>query len=218
MDDPALPEAEHRRALRGLRRINAWSGTAKVLLRPLLQWSAARGVRTLRVLDVGCGGGDVAAALTAAARRAGLTLQWTLLDCSPVALTAARAAVGGDAETARLDIVKDGWPGGFDAATCTLVLHHLDEADAAAVLAKMAGAAEVVLADDLVRSRLGLALAWLGTRVLSRSPVVHVDGPLSVRGAFTAEELGQLAERAGLSGATVTRHWPCRALVEWRRG
>ena len=65
---------------------------------------------------------------------------------------------------------------------------------------------------DLERSRLGLALAWAGTRVLSRSPVVHVDALRSVRAAFTLPEARALAEAAGLPHARVTRHWPCR----WR--
>ena len=35
----------------------------------------------------------------------------------------------------------------------------------------------LVIVDDLIRSRLGYAMAWIGTRLLSRSWVVHHDGP-----------------------------------------
>ena len=65
--------------------------------------------------------------------------------------------------------------------------------------------------------RLGYALAWLVTRLLSRSPIVHTDGPLSVAGAFTMAEARALAERAGLSGAQVGWRWPWRFLLSWRR-
>jgi len=69
----------------------------------------------------------------------------------------------------------------------------------------------------LVRTRFGYALAWAGGRLLTRSPIVHTDGPLSVRAAFTLDEFGTLAERAGLRGATFRRHWPQRFLFAWRK-
>ena len=58
----------------------------------------------------------------------------------------------------------------------------------------------------------GLLLAWLGTRLLTRSPVVHVDSLRSVRAAFTRDEAAALATRAGLTSWRLTMHWPCR----WR--
>jgi len=68
---------------------------------------------------------------------------------------------------------------------------------------------------DLVRSRLGLWLAVVGTSLLSASRVARVDGPRSVRAARTVEEYLTLCEAAGLVGATVRRTWPERAIVQW---
>ena len=101
---------------------------------------------------------------------------------------------------------------------CSLFLHHLDEAEAVTVLRSMSqGSRRAVLVNDLVRSRSGYLLAVLGTRILSRSPIVHIDGPLSVAGAFTPDEVLQLCEQAGLNGATISRHWPQRFLLTWSR-
>jgi hypothetical protein len=80
-----------------------------------------------------------------------------------------------------------------------------------------AAAARAVGVTDLERSRAGLALAWLGSRVLSRSYVVHHDAPASVRAAFTRAEIAALAREAGLEGATVRRAWPERWTLWWRR-
>ena len=77
-------------------------------------------------------------------------------------------------------------------------------------------ASQRVLINDLRRTRAGYVLAWLGCRLLTRSPIVHVDGPLSVRAAFSLDEVRQLAEECGLSGATLTTHWPQRFLLDWR--
>jgi hypothetical protein len=73
------------------------------------------------------------------------------------------------------------------------------------------------LINDLERRPLGLWLARYGGRLLSSSPVVHVDGPRSVEGAFTLAEARGLAEQAGLHGATIVRRWPFRYLLAWRR-
>jgi hypothetical protein len=81
-----------------------------------------------------------------------------------------------------------------------------------------AAARRLVLINDLRRSAGGWLLAYVGTRLLSASPVVHTDGPRSVAAAFTPVELRQLAERAGLAGATVVRRWPFRLLLTWRPG
>jgi thiazole synthase ThiGH ThiG subunit len=69
--------------------------------------------------------------------------------------------------------------------------------------------------NDLVRGPVGYLLAWSACRVLSRSAVVHHDGPVSVAGAFTLAEAGRLADNAGLSGVRLTRHWPQRFLLSW---
>ena len=103
--------------------------------------------------------------------------------------------------------------------TCSLFLHHLDEAEAVDLLRRMAAAArQLVLINDLRRSTAGLLLAYLGTRLLSTSPVVHTDGPLSVAAAFTLAEVRKLAAQAGLKGATVAGRWPFRFLLKWSDG
>jgi hypothetical protein len=101
---------------------------------------------------------------------------------------------------------------------CTLFLHHLVQEDAEQLLRRMAKAARrCVLVDDLVRGRTGYFLAWAGARLLTSSRIVHVDGPLSVRSAFTLPEVRALAEKAGLHGARFRRHWPQRFLLSWRK-
>ena len=95
-------------------------------------------------------------------------------------------------------------PAEFDVAMSTLFLHHLSDDEAQALLARLGKIAQkAVVVDDLCRSRRGYALAWMGTRLLTRSRIVHVDGPLSVKAAFTAVELRSLAQRAGLGTSTI---------------
>jgi 2-polyprenyl-3-methyl-5-hydroxy-6-metoxy-1,4-benzoquinol methylase len=222
MDQPDLDPAAHHRALRGLARINVWSRSAAALWPVVV--AAARAVpdRPLRVLDVATGAGDVPLGLWRRARRAGLPIELAGCDISPTALDHARkriAAAGADIRVFQQDVLVEPLPAGYDVVTSSLFLHHLTEAEAVIVLKRMKDAAvRRVAVNDLIRSRAGYVLAWVGTRLLTRSPVVHIDGPLSVRAAFTVPELRRLADEAGLSGAAIAPRWPFRALLTWDRG
>lgn len=217
MDDPGLDPAEHRRALQGLARINRWSRSAAIL------WSVLRDVakrvtgRPVRVLDVATGAGDVPVSLWKHATAARLSVEVEACDVSPIALAhATESAKETSVRFFRHDVLNDPLPDGFDLVTCSLFLHHLSETDAVTVLQRMKDAGGTVAVNDLSRSRAGFVLAWAACRVLTRSPVVHFDGPVSVRAAFTPREALVLAERAGLSGASVASRWPCRYLLTWR--
>lgn len=219
MDQPDLDEAEHARALRGLARVNRLSRSAAIL------WPTLRAMANhwcpLRVLDVACGGGDVTVELARLARRNGVSLSLSGCDISKTALDIAQQRALYATESVEFfqhDVLSQPLPAEFDVVICSLFLHHLDEADAVKFLRLMSQAAKrTVLVNDLVRSRSGYWLAAIGTRLLSRSRIVHVDGPLSVAGAFTPNEALRLFEQADLPSVTISRHWPQRMLLTWRR-
>ena len=221
MDQPGLDLTEHRQALQGLRRINNVSRPSSVLwpaIARLARRKEANG-RPVRVLDLATGGGDTPIALDRRARRAGLNLEIEGCDINPQAVDYAQEQARAHKANVRffvLDAVHDILPSDYDVLTCSLFLHHLDETDAITLLRQMGNAARrLVLVDDLVRSRWGYLMAVVGCHLLSGSRVVHVDGPISVAGAFTPSEALSLAEQAGLQGATLTRHWPQRYLLTW---
>jgi 2-polyprenyl-3-methyl-5-hydroxy-6-metoxy-1,4-benzoquinol methylase len=221
MDQPALDTVLHRTALRGLARINHISASDSILWRPIERLAYQNPRRTLRVLDIGTGGGDVLLRLCRRARRANLGIEIAGADRSETAVEYARLQARRErarVEFFQLDVLKNSLPSGFDVIFCSLFLHHLETLEAIELMRRMAHAAgTMMLINDLVRSRLGYLLACIGTRVLSRSPIVHVDGPLSVRAAFTIDEVRQLAAQAGLQGIKLSWQWPFRFLLEWQR-
>ncbi len=220
MDAPDLAEQPHLLALRGLRRVNLLSRTAHIVSSAIYHhWKQDR--QTLRVLDLACGGGDVTVQVAERLQRYGVAAEVHGWDRSPTAIEFARQQlVSGkpqpqfDVADALAEISADK----FDVIYCTLFLHHLDDHDARQLLTRMYQAASrLVLIDDLRRSTVGYGLAVLGCRVLSRSPIVHVDGPLSVRAAFTEGEIMHLADACALPRPTIKRHWPHRFLLAWDR-
>ena len=221
MDQPGLDPAAHARALLGLGRINRVSRSAGILWPPLARLATTKTGGPIRVLDLASGGGDVPIALARRASLAGLDLTLDGCDISPVAVDfAARRAeeAGLRMRFFRLNVLEEPIPPGYDALTCSLFLHHLGDDEAIALLGKMVEATrDLVLVNDLLRSRIGHGLAWAGCRLLSRSPIVHHDGPASVDAAFSFAEAEELARRAGMVGARLTRHWPVRFLLSWSR-
>lgn len=220
MDQPGLDAQRHRQALRGLGRINFWSRSAEILWRPLRNLQSDLG-RSIRVLDLACGGGDVLWRLANKARRAGLPMEFAGCDISRVAFEYARERTHSAKVNLSFfvtDVLREPLPAGFDVIVSSLFLHHLTDEQAVLLLKKMADQAErLILVNDLLRSPLGLLLAYVGTRLLSLSPVVHCDGPRSVAGAFTRSEMSALAGRAGLEGATLAERWPRRFLLSWKK-
>lgn len=221
IDQPELEAARHADALRGLERINFWSGSAGILWPSLRDLARRQKGEPLRVLDVATGAGDLPTRLFHRARRANLPLRLDGCDISGRAIEHAQSharANGADVRFFVCDALRDPLPTDYDVVMCSLFLHHLTEPDATGLLSRMAAAARrMVLVNDLRRSAGGFWLAWLGTRVLSRSDVVHVDGPRSVEGAFSLDEVRGLCRDAGLAPVTLSRRWPCRYLLGWRK-
>lgn len=221
MDDPALPEADHLEALVALGRINAMSRTsARLAAAVVRRLATGNAPRPATIVDVASGGGDVTISLAARlVRRLGRDgVRVVGVDMSPRACERAAAVAAGrrlPVEFVTRDVTHDGCPP-CDVAVTSLFLHHLDDAACTILLRRMAAAARAgIVVSDLVRSRLGLTLAIVGTTVLSGSRVARIDGPASVRASRTPLEYRRLCAAAGLAGASLHRTWPERVLIEW---
>lgn len=219
MDDPSLPEAQHVQALRGLRRINAISRTAPTLFHTLRKQLGSDPSQPRRILDVACGDGDNAVQLARLARRH--ALPWQVAGCDISHRSIALANEHAAKASVQLDFFQaDALSGldtqGYDAVINSLFLHHLEDEKIIALLGQLTHARHVVIS-DLIRSRRAYATTAIGVRLLSRSPIVHTDGPLSVRAALTPNELMALAKQAGMHHAVVQASWPMRQLLMWSK-
>lgn len=220
MDQPGLDPAEHDRALQGLRRINGISRCVPGLFRQVEALAYETPSTQLSVLELACGGGDTAIELAALARKRDTDLSVQACDLNPEAVRIARRNVARSDSNVGVfvaDALDASGAKQFDVVYCTLFVHHLDPPDVVRLLTGMAARARrLVIVDDLIRSRLGYSLAWMGTRLLSRSWVVHHDGPLSVKAAFTPTEILDLASQAGLRDCGLERTWPERYRLCWK--
>ncbi len=220
MDSPELDAGRFVGSLEGLRRVNLVTGGARIFL-PHLAAAKAREDGPLRVLDVACGGGDVAIALWKRLNGQGLRAEIHGCDVNPLAVEHA----GEQAKRREADVsffqfhaIDDAIPPGYDVVMSSLFLHHLSNSEAEEFLRKAAKAARrMVLIHDLMRGRAGHLLAYVGVRALLCNDVCHEDGPRSVEGAFTIDEAKALAKTAGLEGCSVERRFPFRFLLAWSK-
>lgn len=220
MDQPGLDPDKHRQALSGLARLNWASGASGSL------WSGVRRLlpptqtdQPFRVLDVASGGGDITCGLARRAKHVGAAMSVHGLDFNATAVEFARERVRptDDVTFGVGDVLTGELPAGYDIVTCSLFLHHLTEEQAMGLLRRMTAAAGLgVVISDLRRSWTSYALAAAACRILSRSPVVAVDGPRSVEGAFTIDEFGSLTTEAGIPNASLRPAWPQRFLASWQ--
>jgi SAM-dependent methyltransferase len=217
LDGPLDDSATLADNLRDLRRANALLGgvgLSRDALEALVGPDAGRGYGTVvELLDVGTGGADIPITLLLDWRMHGRRLAITAIDERPEVVAAARLARPGieNVEGLKLE-VGDGLDlpyedHEFDVAHCSLVVHHLEPADAVRLFGEMSRVSRRgIVVNDLARGRLALLGAWLLSHLATRNPYSRHDAPLSVRRAYTALEMQALLAVAGLRPIATRRH------------
>ena len=217
--DGPLPAADLAASLADIERLNARFGGHRLTVREVAR-TLSRIPREHRaiVVDIGGGRGDLALHLVAHARRAGLAIRVIIVERDAATIALARrhcarapeiAIVQGDATALPIREAS------VDVAVSVLTLHHLEPDAAGAALEEMRDVARgAVVVNDLWRSRLSWLLVWLATRVLASHRVSRHDGPLSVRRAYSIDELAVLAGKARLGAFSLRRvPWLARVLL-----
>jgi ubiquinone/menaquinone biosynthesis C-methylase UbiE len=94
----------------------------------------------------------------------------------------------------------------FDIVICSLAIHHFTRAGAVRLLQEMDRLSRIgFVVNDLSRSYLALASAWVYTRVTTTNIMTRADAIASLYAAFTEEELRGMATEAGVGPVEITR-------------
>jgi SAM-dependent methyltransferase len=203
--DEGVPPDEARRSLADLRLVNRLPGGRARLLRAVRPF--LEGSEHPRLLDVGCGSGDVPAFI---ARAFGGRLTAVGVDLKPLHLESAPGGV--------LRVVGDArrlpfGPASFDVVTASLFLHHFDPPQVAPLLRSLyALARRALVVSDLQRARAFYLFGRAFFPLMFRSRVSVEDGLLSIRRAFTERELRAAFAEAGIP-ARIRRGFPYRLLA-----
>mgnify|MGYP000970554521 CR=1 FL=1 len=219
IDDMTIDASVMSGVLADLTVINRYLGGYRTSLDALAR-VLPRDARTARVLDVGAGGGDMARRLVAWGASRGIRVGVVAVDLSAAAARYAHERVG---DRPGISVVQGSAlalpfaPEAFDAVHCALFLHHFDDAAIADLVRAMVDASRYgVVVNDLHRHPLAYAGIWTLTRLLGATRIVQNDAPLSVRRAFTRDDLERLARATGLP-FEVTWRWAFRYQLVIRR-
>ena len=213
MDLPDSDPARLERTLRQMAWINRLLTGARRLLRRTVLESIRRRPGPCTLLDVGCGGADLARWL---ARREP-SLRITCLDHDPRVVAYARrrcarvpaveVRLGSAAELERME--------GFDYVFANHFLHHLeDERLVPTLRAMLARTRRLLVITDLLRSRDSYFWWGLFAGVFLHRSFAAADGRLSIRRGFRPPELEALLDGAAPPGRLeVRRERPGRVVV-----
>lgn len=211
MDSPNADPVKLARTYAGFPVVNTfvsgWRDNYVHRIRPLL----APGRRST-LLDLGCGGGDIARSLARWSARDGLPLEVTAIDPDPRALAFARAQppVPGLAyrQAYSSELVAEG--AAFDVVVSNHVLHHLTAAELDGLFADSQRLArQLALHSDIVRSPVAYALFSVAAAPFFPGSFIRRDGLTSIRRSYTPAELQAVSP----NGWHVERARPYRNLV-----
>ncbi len=211
MDRPDCDPARLERTYAQFPLINAvvsgWRGNYRERIRPLLSAK-----RQTTLLDIGCGGGDVARNLARWAARDGLLLEVTAIDPDHRALAFARAQPPVPHLSYRQAFSGELVAGGavFDVVISNHMLHHLNPGEFQGLLQdSQALASTAVIHSDIARSPVAYTLFAAGTLPFFPGSFIRRDGLTSIRRSYTADEL----RAAAPPGWRVERAAPYRNLL-----
>jgi ubiquinone/menaquinone biosynthesis C-methylase UbiE len=204
--DTGVPETEALASLGDLRFVNRWMG-GRASLRTEVQPHLLSSDRP-RLLDVGCGSGDVCAFLARAMPRpvqaVGVDLKLLHVRQAPrevQPLVANACALPFRAES-------------FDVVVVSLFLHHFDAPDLPVVLRTLyATCRRALVVTDLRRAHVPYLFGRMFFRWLFRSRVSVEDGLISIRRAFRDDELRDAFVQAGIPHVRIRRVFPYRLLA-----
>jgi ubiquinone/menaquinone biosynthesis C-methylase UbiE len=212
-EDLGTPE-EIRGTLLDLREINQNFGgfeSVAALLRIVAKRSAAR---SLNFLDVAGGSGDVADYAARHLSIEGIHIRAVVLDRAVSHMNGSgfeMNKVAGDATA--IPFQGDS----FDVVGCNLFCHHLEPGELIAFFNEALRVGKLaVIASDLRRNLFHWIAAHAGC-VIYRSRLTRNDAPVSVRRAYTIEEMDQIASRTASAGHEIAPHFFQRfGLILWK--
>jgi len=203
--DGVVAEDEIRRSLADLRFVNRWLSDSDRLV---------RSVRALleetprpRVLDVGCGSGDllerIRRDIPGAPLLVGADIKHAHLKLAPPQVQAVVSDIR------RLPFA----PKSFDLVMVSHFLHHLDDPELPVILTRLfALCRRALVINDLERARVPYLFGRIAFPLLFSSRISMEDGLVSIRRGFRASELAAAFRKAEIP-VRIARCWPYRLLA-----
>jgi ubiquinone/menaquinone biosynthesis C-methylase UbiE len=200
-----------------LQRVNHWLGDAGALRGSLLREIGKEKLRCFSVVDVGAGSGELLQIIAEWARKSDRRTRLAGVELNPrsAQAIAERATFFPELTSIRADAFSLPFADNeFDYAMCSLFTHHFKNQDVIKILRELSRvAARELFVIDLHRHPVAYYFYTTIGRLFLHNRLIREDGALSILRSFTPQELGTLAERAGLQHIKVRRSFPYRLVL-----
>ncbi|HEY4382486.1 MAG TPA: methyltransferase domain-containing protein [Acidobacteriaceae bacterium] len=221
MDGPCSYE-DLRRCLQDLAVVNRITRAHLPILEFLEEQVQSKPPRPLRVVDFGCGYGDMLRRIERWAAGRGVVLDLVGVDVNQNAIRAAREATPASSRIVWIhgDVYAGAGGDKADVIAVSGVLHHLAEPEIVRFLRWADQTARLGwVAVDLHRMPVPYRIFNLLMRGPWWHPFIHYDGLASIRRAFLVEDWQRMCAAAGLCAEDVAirHHRPARLCVERRK-
>ena len=159
----------------------------------------------LRIVDVGCGDGEMLRQIDAWAAKRGIAVTLTGIDLNPDAIRAARETTSQRIEWIVGDALTRATTAEIDVVLSSLLTHHLTDSQVVQFLQWMERTAQRGwFINDLHRQRVPYRLFRLMARFTNWHPFVKNDGAVSILRSFVVEDWQRLCAAAGLASSSVS--------------
>jgi 2-polyprenyl-3-methyl-5-hydroxy-6-metoxy-1,4-benzoquinol methylase len=203
------------RTLRELEFINKWLGGNAVTINAISRlFRNLPKNRTYRIIDVGCGGGDMARHIWEWGKRNGFSFEIVGVDANPNAIRFAQNnIINIPSITFRsMNIfAREFRDMQCDVVIGTLFFHHFSREELTDFFSSLRRHVSLALIiNDIHRHPLAFHSIRILTRLFSRSSMVKNDAPLSVRRSFSKRELQDILSSAGYRDVSIHWKWAFR--------
>jgi len=165
------------------------------------------------LVDIGSGSGDIAGVIRSWAHQNPIDLKLWGLDLSTrnLGLTCSSSNAPFDTRIQADAMYLPFKAGSVDYYISSLFLHHLSPDKFKKLLAMtFQSANKGIIMSDVTRGRLPLVAFKISQPIFARNFLTRHDGMVSIRRAYTPDELLHLAHTAGLSNIHIYKHWGWR--------
>ncbi len=217
MDDPTLRGDALQQNLEELEQVNIWLGGYAIILDTLEHLHIAgffKAAKPIRIVDVGCGGGDTLRCVARWARKQNLKLELIGLDFNDFMLEYCerKSQDYPEIQWQKMDIFNPSFANErYDLAICSLFCHHFSHQELVSIFKSLRQNCDIgFVINDLHRHPLAYYGIKFLTRVFRGSYLVQHDAPLSVLRAFKHKELKALMAESGINRYYLAWRWAFR--------
>ena len=217
LDRDDIPISDILQNMRELDTINHLLGGHTITLRGLKKiLSLTRAAATeLHIVEIGSGGGDNLRVIQSYCKKHSIPARFTGIDINSNCIASAKnkdpQSIIDYIHSDYKDVVFEEKP---DIIFSSLFCHHFNESSLVPMFQWMYNNSKLgFFINDLQRHPIAYYAISILTKLFSKSYLVKNDAPLSVRRAFSKQELEALSELAGIPNHDISWQWAFRYLL-----